>query len=203
MENLLTLLTGQFRRVHRLAQHFDRHTTCLLQVALFLVVLLQQALRACIVCAHARSLPSAVIPTWITLVKLELSLWVVASIYEGNAKRSETTVLRVALFQITQTPDKLLARNVFIVGKEVALGSLTSVVDENVGVSGHTSDGTNHITTDILELHSQRFGKSGLLIQDVELFSRGILFEELAGDLSFRGQDDAILGQYSESGTGM
>jgi len=41
------------------------------------------------------------------------------------------------------------------------------------------------------------------LVQDVQLLSRGILFEELAGDFSFGGEDNAILRKYPESCTGV
>jgi hypothetical protein len=44
-----------------------------------------------------------------------------------------------------ETPHKLLARNVGVVGEEVLLGGLAGVVDEDVGVSGHTSHCGDHV----------------------------------------------------------
>ena len=36
-------------------------------------------------------------------------------------------------------------------------------------------------------------GGNLLLVQDVEFFGRGVLFQELAGVFSFGGQDDAVV----------
>lgn len=100
-------------------------------------------------------------------------------------------MLCVALLQIAQTTDQLFAWNVFVVGKEIALGGLSSVVDENVGVGGHASDGTDHVAGIISKTEQRAEGKS-VLIENVQLLSGGVLLQQLTCDLSLGGQDDAI-----------
>lgn len=95
-----TLLAAQLGRVHGLAEHLDGQAAGLLQVALLLVVLLEQALGAGVVGADAGGLPAAVVAGRVALVQLELALRVVAGVDEGHAEGTQTTVLRVALLQI-------------------------------------------------------------------------------------------------------
>ena len=59
--------------------------------------------------------------------------------------------MRIPLFQVAQAADELFAGDLFVVGEEVALGGLAGVVDEDVGVGSHTSDGADHITVKIIE----------------------------------------------------
>jgi hypothetical protein len=73
---------------------------------------------------------------------------VVSSVDEGDTKRTETTVLGISLLEITQSANQLLTWNVFVVGKKVALGVLTGIVDENVGIGVHTRNGANHVTVE-------------------------------------------------------
>ena len=54
-------------------------------------------------------------------------------------------MLRVTLLQIAQAADKLFARNLLVVGEEVVLSGGASVVDEDVGIGGHSGDGTDHV----------------------------------------------------------
>ena len=42
-----------------------------------------------------------------------------------------------------------------------------------------------------------------LLIQDIELLSRGVLLEELGSDLALGGEDDAVLGQNANGRAGV
>lgn len=95
-----TLLAAELGGVHGLAENLDGKPTGLLQVALLLVVLLQQALGRSVVGTHARCLPATVVATGVALVQLELALWVPAGVDERNAERSQTTVLRVTLLEI-------------------------------------------------------------------------------------------------------
>ena len=83
-----TFLATQLCRIHGLAQNLDRHSASLLQITIFLVILLQQTLRTGVICTNTRSLPSAIIATGIALVELELSLWIIAGIDEGDTKGS-------------------------------------------------------------------------------------------------------------------
>jgi hypothetical protein len=108
--------------------------------------LLEETLCTCVVRANTGGLPTSVISTGVALVKLELAEVVVSSVDEGHTERTETTVLGISLFQITQPTNKLLTGNVFVVRKKVALGILTGVVDENVGIGVHTRNGANHVT---------------------------------------------------------
>jgi hypothetical protein len=141
----LDLLRRKLCRIHRLAQHLDRQLARLLEVAVFVVVLLQQTLRRSVVGAHACRLPATVVSGRVGLVELELPLVVPTSVDERDTEGSETTVLRVALLQIAQAAHELLAGNVGVVGEEVLLGGLAGVVDEDVGVGGHASDGGDHV----------------------------------------------------------
>ena len=61
-------------------------------------------------------------------------------------------MLRVTLLQIAKTADELLARDVFVVGKEVSLRSLTGVVDEDVCIGRHSCDGADHVAIFIVSL---------------------------------------------------
>lgn len=112
-----TLLIAQFRRIHRLAQHLDSQTTRFFEITVLLVILLQQALCACIVGADARGLPTTIVAAGITLIELELTLWVVAGVDERDTKRSKTTMLRITLFHVAQSSHQLFARDVFVVGE--------------------------------------------------------------------------------------
>lgn len=145
-EGLLTLLTAELRRVHRLAQNLDSHGTSLLQSGILLVILFEQALGAGIVGTNAGRLPPAVVSTRVALVQLELAEVIPPSVDERYTERTETTVLGIPLLQVTQPAHKLLAGNVFVVGEEVALGVLTSVVDQDVGIGVHASHCADHVT---------------------------------------------------------
>ena len=117
-----TLLAAEVCGVHSLAQDLDSQTAGLSQRALISVILLEQTLSTGIVGTDTGSLPAAVVATGIALVELELALVVVTSVDERNTEGTKTTVLSVTLLQITQTTDKLLARDLLVVGEEVVLG---------------------------------------------------------------------------------
>lgn len=61
-------------------------------------------------------------------------------------------MLSVALFQIAQATDELLAGDIFIVGEEVALCSLAGVVYEDVGVGGHACYCADHVALKALAI---------------------------------------------------
>lgn len=107
-------------------------------------------MRACVIRTNARRLPSAVVSRRIALVQLKLARIVIAGVDEGDTKGSEPSVLGIALFEVAEASDELFARDFFIVREEVALGSLTGVVDEDVGVGSHAGDGADHVATRIL-----------------------------------------------------
>lgn len=157
----LTLLTAQLCRIHRLAQDLDSHGASLLQSRVLLVVLFQQTLCAGIVGANTGGLPASVVSTRVALVQLELAQVVPPSVDERHTERAETTVLGISLLQVTQSANELFARNVFVVGEEVALGILTCVVDKDVGIGVHTGDGADHVTIIDINLMPRRF-KYGL-----------------------------------------
>lgn len=140
-----TLLTAELRRIHSLAQHLHCQGACFLQIAVLLVILLQQTLGTGIVCSHARSLPSAIVTAGVALVQLELPVRVIPRIDERHTEWSKTTVLGVSLLQIAQAANELLAGDLFIVGQEVALSRLTGVVYEDVRICGHSGDRTYHV----------------------------------------------------------
>ena len=56
-----------------------------------------------------------------------------------------TAVLGIPLLEIAEALDEHLARNVLVVGTEVALGGLSGVVDEDVGVGGHACYCAYHV----------------------------------------------------------
>ena len=139
--------------------------------------MLQQALCRCIVRTDASRLPTAVVTTGIALVQLELALGIPTSVDEGDTKRPETAVLRVALLEVAQAADELLAGDVFVVGQEVTLGGLTGVVDEDVGVGRHPCYGTDHIAGDLLVV-GWRGGLRRVrnaLVENVQLLGRCVL----------------------------
>ena len=70
---------------------------------------------------------------------------IVAGVDEGDTEGSEPSVLGVALFKVTQASDELFAGDFFVVGEEIALSGLAGVVDEDVGVGSHASDGADHV----------------------------------------------------------
>ena len=141
----LTLLAIQLCRVHRLAQHLDRQPTRLLEIAILLVVLLQQTLRRRVIRPYACRPPSAVVPTRIAVVELKLPLRVVAGVDERDAKGPQATVLRVSLLQVAQAAHELLAGDLLVVDEQVALCGLARIVDEDVGVGGQAGDGADHV----------------------------------------------------------
>ena len=145
----LNLLTRQLGAIHRLTQHLDRQLTRLLQTALLVVVLLQQTLRAGVVRADARGFPAAVVSGGVGLVELEVALVVPAGVEEGDAERTQATVLGVALLEVAEAAHELFAGDVGIVGEQVALRGLASVVDEDVGVGGHACDGADHVAVQL------------------------------------------------------
>lgn len=140
-----TLLTAEVCRIHGLAQDLDGQTASLSQRALVVVVLLEQTLGTGVVGADAGGLPAAVVATGVALVELELTLVVVSGVDERDTKGTETTVLSVTLLEIAQATDELLAGDLLVVGQEVVLGGGAGVVDENVGVGRHSSDGADHV----------------------------------------------------------
>lgn len=124
-------------------------------------------------------------------------------------------MLCVALLQITKTAYQLLAGDILVVGKQIALGGLSGVVDEDVGIGGHTCDGADHVAKESGE--SQYFyllyrpnnrkrkqvARDNALVKDIELLGRGVLLQQLRRHLALSGQDDAILGEDSDSSSGM
>jgi hypothetical protein len=187
-----TLLAAELGGVHGLAEHLDCEPTRLFQVALLLVVLLQQALGRGIVCTDACRLPAAVVATGVALVELELSLGVPSGVDEGHAKGPQTAVLRISLLEIAKLAHELLAGHVFVVGEEVALGGLTGVVDEDVGIGGHTRYSADHVaTTELVPPGQSR--RHDALVQDVQLLGGCVLLQQLARHLPLRREDNAVL----------
>lgn len=143
-----TLLTAQLGGIHSLAKHLDGHPTCLLQTAVLLVVLLEQALGTRIVGADTGGLPTAIVARGVAEVELELALGVPAGVDERYSEGPETSVLGVALLEIAQAADELLAGYVLVVGQQVALGVLAGEVDEDVGIGRHAGYGADHVVVE-------------------------------------------------------
>lgn len=59
-------------------------------------------------------------------------------------------MLSVALLEIAKTAHELLARDFFVVGEQISLGGLSGVVDEDVCIGRHASDGADHIAVESL-----------------------------------------------------
>lgn len=72
-------------------------------------------------------------------------LGILIGVDEGNVKGLEIIVLCIILFEIVEMMDELFVGNVFVVCKEIVLGGLLGVVDEDVGVSGYVGDGVNYV----------------------------------------------------------
>ena len=103
-------------RFNGLTQNLHRQRLGILQAALLVVVALEDGLGSGQVSTNARSLPATVIAARIALVQLEAVDPVPASIQEGAAEGTHTTVLRVALLHVADGLDELFARHRFAVG---------------------------------------------------------------------------------------
>ena len=68
-------------------------------------------------------------------------------------------------------PHKLFAWDVFVVDKEVALGGLAGVVDEDVCVGNHACYCADHVAIESLEFILPNRVSGNALVQDVELLS--------------------------------
>lgn len=115
-------------------------------------------------------------------------------------------MLGVSLLEIAESADELFAGNVFVVGEEVSLGGLTGVVDEDVGIGSHAGDGANHVTRERSAIRfdeCRRHLRFRILVEDVKLLRRGVLLQELGCDLALGGEDNAILGEDTNGGTGV
>lgn len=141
-ESELTFLAPQRRTIHSFAHRPHNKSNRLLYRDLILILLLQQTLCRPIVRAHACRLPAAIVPAWIGVVELELVMRVPAGVEDGDAEGTETTVLGVSLFEIAEALGEKLDGDGFIVGEEVALGGLSGVVDQRVGIGGQAGDAT-------------------------------------------------------------
>lgn len=121
---------------------------------------------------------------------------------ERNTERTETTVLSVTLLQVAESADKLLARDLFAVGNEVALGCLSGVVDEDIRIGSHTGDSTNHVTARwLIARNTCTFEFWHILVQSIQFLGRCVLLEQLARHLLLRSEDNAIVCQDSQSGS--
>jgi len=138
---------------------------------------------------------------------------------------SGTSMLGISLLEITETFNEHLTRNVFIVGRQIALGGLPSEVDEDIGVCSHTCYGADHVADALLALcthdaqlphptpkeapkskpHPARDLVSGChsLIQNVQFLRTCILLQQLTRDLPLRRKYNPILCQYPQSCTRM
>ena len=85
-----TLLAPQRRAVHRLAHHAQHEVDRAVHRDVVLVLLLQQALGRAVVRADARRLPARVVPRWVRVVQLELVVWVIARVEEGDTEWAKT-----------------------------------------------------------------------------------------------------------------
>lgn len=72
-----------------------------------------------------------------------------AGVKDRDTERTETTILGVSLFEIAQALSKEFDGDGFIVGEEVALGGLSGVVDQRVGIGGQASDTTENISEEV------------------------------------------------------
>ena len=84
------------------------------------------------------------------------------------------------------------------------MGGLTSVIDQNIGISCHAGYGTDHVAAAVrMRIIYVYISEARILIEDVELLGGCVLLEKLRCDLSFGGEDNAILCKDSKSGAGM
>lgn len=75
------------------------------------------------------------------------------------------------------------------------MGGLSGVVDEDVGVSGHPSDGSDHVAMYIVNpTPSQPLFYVHSLVQNVQLLCARVLLQQFARDFPLRCEDDAIGG---------
>ena len=93
-------------------------------------------------------------------------------------------MLCIALFGVAESSDKLLARDVFIVGEEITLGLLSSVVDENVRISGDATYGANHVTVDVIGMLATMVHKSNRFSVQFQLILTEVHLSKAANPLN-------------------
>ena len=96
------------------------------------------------------------------MVELEVIVWIISSIEEGDAKRSKTwkrrrqgrngnaggrtTVLSIPLFHIAKPLCELLDGDILIVLQQMFLRDRPRIVDERIGIRGDPGDTANHVS---------------------------------------------------------
>ena len=88
--NKLTFLTSQSRTVHRLAHRPQHQPNGVFHLYVVFILLLQQTLGRAVVCSYTRRLPARVVPRWVGVVQLEVIVWVVAGVEQGDTKGAKT-----------------------------------------------------------------------------------------------------------------
>lgn len=110
---------------------------------------------------------------------------IVTGVDERHTERTQTTVLGITLLEIAHSTNELLAGDFFVVRKEVALSRLPGVVDKDVGICSHTSNGTDHVATpEGVSISATTFyfqppstQERGILVQNIKLLRRCVLFQ--------------------------
>lgn len=149
----LDLLATQFGTIHGLTQHLDSQLARLLERTILIVILLEEALGGSVVGTDRRGFPTAIVTTGVGLVELEVAVGIPAGVDEGDAEGPQAAVLCVTLLEVTKAAHQLLAGDVSVVGEEVALRGLAGVVDKDVRVGRHASDGAEHVAVFIQVCH--------------------------------------------------
>jgi len=90
MNNKRTFLTPQSRTIHCLAHRPQHQPNGVLHLDVVFILLLQQTLGRAVVCAYTCCFPARVVPRWVGMVQLEVVVWVVASVEQGDAKGAKT-----------------------------------------------------------------------------------------------------------------
>lgn len=85
------------------------------------------------------------------------------------------------------------------------MGSLSGVVDEDVGIGRHASYGTDHVAIQVskpdIPSSSNASKVVSVLVQNVEFLSRSILLQKLRRHFALCRKDDAIFGKNTNRST--
>jgi len=93
-----------------------------------------------IICSDNGSLPSTIITTGITLIKLEAMVCIISGKQECYSKRPQSTILRISLFVVTDVFYELFDGDLFAVLILVATSAEAGLVNEDIGVGCETGD---------------------------------------------------------------
>lgn len=93
-----------------------------------------------IICSDNGSLPSTIISTRVTLIKLKAVVLVISRKQKCNSKRPQSSILGIRLFVVTDVFYQLFDGDLFEILVLVPAGAEAGLVNEDIGVGCETGD---------------------------------------------------------------